>query len=317
MSARVRAPARRGRVYTAGADERPPAGLRERVPLAPLTTLGIGGPARWFARGGERVRRSSAGAGVGGGRSRCRSSCSAAAATCWSPTRASRGWCCAWRFAGCAEEPRRRRGAAARGGRREPGTRWWSAPWRRGSPASSACRASRARRARRRSRTSAPTARRWRRRSWRWRRWSRDGGARAALRRRRVRLRLPRQRLQGRRARPLGDPGGDLPAGAGGAAGGALRRAGAPPGGRDGRRADVDLARVRAAVLALRRRKGMVLDPDDPDTRSDGSFFINPVVPAAALDDVPRRASRRAAWRRRAVPRFAAARRRQALRRRG
>lgn len=39
-----------------------------------------------------------------------------------------------------------------------------------------------------------------------------------------------------------------------------------------------DLRRVRAGVLALRRRKGMVLDPADPDTRSDGSFFMNPVL---------------------------------------
>jgi UDP-N-acetylmuramate dehydrogenase len=38
------------------------------------------------------------------------------------------------------------------------------------------------------------------------------------------------------------------------------------------------LAAVRSAVLDLRRGKGMVLDPDDPDTRSVGSFFLNPVV---------------------------------------
>jgi UDP-N-acetylmuramate dehydrogenase len=38
------------------------------------------------------------------------------------------------------------------------------------------------------------------------------------------------------------------------------------------------LAAVRSAVLDLRRGKGMVLDPDDPDTRSVGSFFINPVL---------------------------------------
>ena len=38
------------------------------------------------------------------------------------------------------------------------------------------------------------------------------------------------------------------------------------------------LARVREAVLALRRRKGMVLDPDDPDTVSAGSFFTNPIL---------------------------------------
>jgi UDP-N-acetylmuramate dehydrogenase len=40
------------------------------------------------------------------------------------------------------------------------------------------------------------------------------------------------------------------------------------------------LADVRAAVLDLRRGKGMVLDPGDPDSRSAGSFFTNPIVPA-------------------------------------
>ena len=39
-------------------------------------------------------------------------------------------------------------------------------------------------------------------------------------------------------------------------------------------------AEVRAAVLALRAGKGMVLDPADHDTWSAGSFFTNPVVPA-------------------------------------
>src|SRR4051794_16067352 len=37
---------------------------------------------------------------------------------------------------------------------------------------------------------------------------------------------------------------------------------------------------VRAAVLELRRGKGMVLDPAAPDSRSAGSFFPNPIVPA-------------------------------------
>jgi UDP-N-acetylmuramate dehydrogenase len=41
-------------------------------------------------------------------------------------------------------------------------------------------------------------------------------------------------------------------------------------------------AEVRQAVLALRRGKGMVLDPDDPDTYSAGSFFTNPILDAAA-----------------------------------
>jgi UDP-N-acetylmuramate dehydrogenase len=50
----------------------------------------------------------------------------------------------------------------------------------------------------------------------------------------------------------------------------------------------VPLAQARQAVLALRAGKGMVLDPNDPDTRSVGSFFTNPVLTAdefAALVD--------------------------------
>ncbi|MGV0158135.1 UDP-N-acetylmuramate dehydrogenase [Mycobacterium colombiense] len=43
-----------------------------------------------------------------------------------------------------------------------------------------------------------------------------------------------------------------------------------------GERADPQA--VREAVLALRARKGMVLDPADHDTWSVGSFFTNPVV---------------------------------------
>ena len=44
--------------------------------------------------------------------------------------------------------------------------------------------------------------------------------------------------------------------------------------------AKVPLQDVRAAVLALRASKGMLLDPGDPDTRSVGSFFTNPVLDA-------------------------------------
>jgi UDP-N-acetylmuramate dehydrogenase len=43
------------------------------------------------------------------------------------------------------------------------------------------------------------------------------------------------------------------------------------------------LVDVRTAVLELRRGKGMVLDPADPDSRSAGSFFTNPVVPASRV----------------------------------
>jgi UDP-N-acetylmuramate dehydrogenase len=41
------------------------------------------------------------------------------------------------------------------------------------------------------------------------------------------------------------------------------------------------LAEVREAVLALRRGKGMVIDADDPDSVSAGSFFTNPILTAA------------------------------------
>lgn len=58
--------------------------------------------------------------------------------------------------------------------------------------------------------------------------------------------------------------------------------------------ARVPAAVARDAVLALRRGKGMVLDPDDHDTWSAGSFFTNPIldeerVPAGPdTDGMPR-----------------------------
>jgi len=53
------------------------------------------------------------------------------------------------------------------------------------------------------------------------------------------------------------------------------------------------LAEVRAAVLALRRSKGMVIDPDDPDSVSAGSFFTNPILDAAAFSELERRVAER------------------------
>jgi len=50
------------------------------------------------------------------------------------------------------------------------------------------------------------------------------------------------------------------------------------------------LADVRATVLKLRAGKGMVLDPDDPDTYSAGSFFTNPVIDAETFAGVQERA---------------------------
>jgi UDP-N-acetylmuramate dehydrogenase len=50
------------------------------------------------------------------------------------------------------------------------------------------------------------------------------------------------------------------------------RRLDVPIGGR------APLRDVREAVLALRRGKGMVIDPADPDSVSAGSFFTNPIL---------------------------------------
>ncbi|HUW77771.1 MAG TPA: UDP-N-acetylmuramate dehydrogenase [Candidatus Nanopelagicaceae bacterium] len=47
------------------------------------------------------------------------------------------------------------------------------------------------------------------------------------------------------------------------------------------------LVQVRDAVMALRRRKGMVLDPTDRDTWSAGSFFTNPVITRAQSELLP------------------------------
>ncbi|MEY2514685.1 MAG: UDP-N-acetylmuramate dehydrogenase [bacterium] len=50
------------------------------------------------------------------------------------------------------------------------------------------------------------------------------------------------------------------------------------------------LADVRAAVLELRRGKGMVLDAGDPDTVSAGSFFTNPILREHAFAQLAERA---------------------------
>jgi UDP-N-acetylmuramate dehydrogenase len=56
--------------------------------------------------------------------------------------------------------------------------------------------------------------------------------------------------------------------------------------------ARVPAADIRAAVLELRRSKGMVLDPDDHDTWSVGSFFTNPVLDGDAAASLPDEAPR-------------------------
>jgi UDP-N-acetylmuramate dehydrogenase len=57
--------------------------------------------------------------------------------------------------------------------------------------------------------------------------------------------------------------------------------------------ATASLRDVREAVLRLRRRKGMVVDPDDPDSVSAGSFFTNPILDAADFERLRRRAQQR------------------------
>jgi UDP-N-acetylmuramate dehydrogenase len=50
------------------------------------------------------------------------------------------------------------------------------------------------------------------------------------------------------------------------------------------------LAAVRETVIRLRRSKSMVVDPSDPNSRSCGSFFVNPVLSAAAYRTFSERA---------------------------
>jgi UDP-N-acetylmuramate dehydrogenase len=55
----------------------------------------------------------------------------------------------------------------------------------------------------------------------------------------------------------------------------------------------VSLAEAREAVLAQRRRRGMVLEADDHDTWSCGSFFTNPILSATRFDALEARARAR------------------------
>lgn len=54
----------------------------------------------------------------------------------------------------------------------------------------------------------------------------------------------------------------------------------------------VEVAKCRAAVLKLRKNKGMLLDDTDPDTWSAGSFFTNPVVSTSVAKALPEGATR-------------------------
>jgi UDP-N-acetylmuramate dehydrogenase len=65
----------------------------------------------------------------------------------------------------------------------------------------------------------------------------------------------------------------------------------------------VPLAAAREAVLGLRRGKGMVLDPEDPDTASAGSFFTNPVLDRRQFAELERAVAARSG-RMASVPHF-------------
>jgi len=57
-----------------------------------------------------------------------------------------------------------------------------------------------------------------------------------------------------------------------------------------GEGAAAPLAEVRRTVIELRRKKGMVLDASDPDTTSAGSFFTNPILSKEAFEALKERA---------------------------
>lgn len=53
------------------------------------------------------------------------------------------------------------------------------------------------------------------------------------------------------------------------------------------------LAEVREAILKIRASKGMVINPHDPDSRSVGSFFKNPVLSAEQFAQLVQKAAAR------------------------
>lgn len=60
-----------------------------------------------------------------------------------------------------------------------------------------------------------------------------------------------------------------------------------------GREGEPSLLDVRTAVRTIRASKGMLISPGDPDSRSAGSFFKNPVLTEAQYKEMVHRASER------------------------
>ena len=61
----------------------------------------------------------------------------------------------------------------------------------------------------------------------------------------------------------------------------------------EGRETPPDLAETREAVRHIRARKGMLITPGDPDCQSAGSFFKNPVLSEEQHEDLKQRAAAR------------------------
>ena len=64
------------------------------------------------------------------------------------------------------------------------------------------------------------------------------------------------------------------------------------------------LAETRDAVRRIRHSKAMLIVPDDPDCRSAGSFFKNPILPVAKYDEISDATKERGAAE---IPKFPAA----------
>lgn len=60
-----------------------------------------------------------------------------------------------------------------------------------------------------------------------------------------------------------------------------------------GRESKPTLSEAREAVLKIRASKGMVIDPKDPDSRSAGSFFKNPVLSTEEFQGLSAKAAAR------------------------
>jgi UDP-N-acetylmuramate dehydrogenase len=66
----------------------------------------------------------------------------------------------------------------------------------------------------------------------------------------------------------------------------------------------VPIEDARAAVIEQRRQRGMVLDPEDHDTWSCGSFFTNPILSPQQFDDLVERVGDRLGYDGPMPPRF-------------